>query len=245
MSLTYQLSCKQKKSTTFVMFDNSCKKDRLIIKILIRPLPYSEAILLTPAFLKYHNQQFIDDTINFNELEYMKYCIIHHANRIICIDMDTLEYITKSDKYSFNNSLLRQKVKIINKLELIENVKIKNSMKAFNGKKSFETSQLIFNTKKHGNVTVKLSLYKDPDIRNGINISVLKNLNKRTAWGGSVCASNPKNFYVKKPLTIPPIYTEHKILKINNSSYWKKKKEFIIYDDSVIERDILIPVHKK
>lgn len=220
MSVPYQLGClKGQINTCYVYFDNSDTNpnNRFLIKGTIRQLTGEEYKTVNQKILELHGQNHRDT----GSLEYMKYLIIHLGNRIDIIDMDKLCFVVPKNGYSLNSAVLNDKMEYKGEIDETNPVILKKGMVWHVGNSAYESRKIVYNTESHGEVTVVLSLFHDPDIRNGINLKVQRNLRKDTAWGALVRAADPKLLYVKKSTHIPVIKTSLQMKEFNENDYWE------------------------
>ena len=220
----YQLTTKNGIPTFYLFFDNMDLNDRLIIKVMIYRCNIKEYNRVYKEIKEYHGDKSIEPREN---IEYMKYVIIHHNDDISIIDMDTLRKVHIPENKSMHKSLISFKVI---QDALLDIQKIQNTLKFgpsfHHGDKSNSTAKLIYKTQKHGKITLNFSRYLDPNLRNGFSCNIQKNINKESMYGALIYATNPRFLICKKAHTIPKIPTKTEYNKIlHGQNYWEVNQE--------------------
>jgi len=236
MKYPYQLPCSPE--ACYILFDNADEEDRLVIKATVQQLKGDEYKFIKKKIHKCHGEETAPENCF---LSFFKYVIIHHNNDIKYINLDILRYIKPLG--NVNKSLLSHNVIELDRLIFnITKHNIELPLKElFTENKPKIQCDLIYKTNKHGTVTLKLSKFKDPNIRNGIHINLSKNVNIKSCWGAMVKAANPKLLKIKKWDKLPKIKSSCEMEKFNNNDYYVKLDTKIRYDNTEKEFHILTP----
>lgn len=216
----YQLTTKNGNPTFYTFFDNidTDPSERLHIRVMIYHLDSKEYCQTTTQIKTCHGVQSIDDN---EPLEFMKYTVIHWKGDIIAVDMDTLHYVNVKKNQSLSKHLMKRTPKQGEPLSLLKSkTKLQQGPSLHKGESTLQRAKLRFETKKHGAVTVTFNTYEDPNVRNGLSISVGKNVNKDSMYGACIYATHPKYLMLKNAHTLPPIPTQKKMEEMQNSKYW-------------------------
>lgn len=237
----YQLTTKNGNPTFYTFFDNidTDPSERLHIRVMIYHLDTTEYRETTTQINTRHGVQSIDDN---EPLEFMKYAVIHWKGEVITVDMDTLHYVHVNANQSLSKYLMKRTPRRGKSLILLKSkTKLTQGPSLHKGESTLKRARLRFETKKHGAVIVTLCTYADPNVRNGLSISVGKNVNKDSMYGACIYATHPKYLLLKNALVLPPIPTRKKIEEMKNSKYWvldDTPKQYMNKDNTDV---ILIP----
>lgn len=216
----YQLTTKNGNPTFYTFFDNiePDPSQRLHIRVMIYHLNSEEYRKTTTKINTCHGVQSIDDN---EPLEFMKYTVIHWKGDIIVVDMDTLHYVTVAKDQSLSKHLMKRTPQQGEPLKRLKSkTKLQQGPSLHKGESSVSRAKLTFETQKHGDITVTWNTYADPNVRNGLSISVQKNVNKDSMYGACIYATHPKYLLLKNAHTLPAIPTSKKIKEMQNSKYW-------------------------
>lgn len=216
----YQLTTKNGNPTFYTFFDNmdADPSERLHIRVMIYHLNSKEYRKTTTQINTCHGVQSIDDN---EPLEFMKYTVIHWKGDIIAVDMDTLHYVYVDASQSLSKHLMKRTPQRGKSLELLKSqTKLCQGPSLHKGESTLARARLQFETKKHGAVTVIWNTYADPNVRNGLSITVSKNVNKDSMYGACIYATHPKYLLLKNAHALPPIPSRKKIEEMQNSKYW-------------------------
>lgn len=247
MKTPYQL-CTTTNHDCFVYFDNGLPgNERFCVKVSIRKLPTEENQASIDAILKTHGEGSLHRRLDKHSsledvrLEYMKYVIVHHKGEISIYDLDNLTEVDIKSQKNFRLSKSSIKRHLLEKGK----EKLTHGFCEHVGECSERTAKVQFNTSSHGLITLSLSTYADPDIRNGIDISVPVNLTKSTCWGALVTAINPKLLRVKKMRQLPPPLNSADMERRNDSDFWKEVDGFVERDGKMISTKMKVSRTKK
>lgn len=231
----YQLTTKNGRPTFYTFFDNMERttEKRLHIRVMIYHLNEEEYKHTTTLINTVHGAQSIDDN---EPLEFMKYVVIYSKGDIIAVDMDTLRYVNAPKNESLTKHLQKRTPLQGDSLKLLSSKsRITMGPSLHKGDMSKKRAKLVFETEKHGNVSITFSTYEDPNLRNGINLSVSKNVNKDSMYGACIYATHPKYLMLKNATSLPPIPSKKRITQMQNSKYWvvdESEKKYMNKDNT-------------
>jgi len=224
MSVPYQLGCLQGQAQThFVFFDNASDdpEDRLCVIGTIRRLQGEENDAVARAIVEWHGKPRREG----GALEYMKYIFVLNGRREVVhvFDIDALCSVEPPPTLGLRKAVQRLAMVPceVNALEECAKKPLKKGMTWHVGAGPSATRTIRLSTKKHGNVTLKLSTYDDPDIRNEVSLSVQKNLRRDSCWGAYVRSADPKLLRVKHPNALPALKSAKEIEQFNSNDYWE------------------------
>lgn len=224
----YQLTTKNTQPTFYVFFDNMDDNDRLVVYVMIYHLNSKEYAKtfdkITTAFGK--------NSIEKNEpLEFMKYVVFMHNNALqMVVDMDTLRKVEPDKGLTLSNALKRHKITQNNPIELdFANSTVSSGPSLHHGEFTQSNGYVRFKTRKHGRISFKFSRYSNPNLRNGVSISVQKDVTKDNCYGALIYATDPNFLRVKKISTHLDIPTQTQINQMKNTTYWTEKEQFCSY----------------
>lgn len=229
----YQLVTKNGRSTFYTFFDNMNSEQRLHIRVMIYHLDQDEYQSTRAMIKSVHGSQSMDDN---EPLEFMKYVIIHWKGEIIAVDMDTLHYVHAPKNQSLTKHLLKRTPQQGESLPLLSsNGRLTMGPSLHKGDTSKSRAKLVYGTEKHGIVSVIFNIFRDPNVRNGINLSVAKNVNKDSMYGACIYATHPKYLILKNATTLPPVPSKEHIHKMKTSKYWvldESEKKYMNKDNT-------------
>lgn len=239
----YQLTTKNGRPTFYTFFDNMDDANRLHIRVMIYHLNAEEYVKITKEINLLHGKQSIDAN---EPLEFMKYVIIHHKGEVTAVDMDTLRFVVPpQDSGSLSKSLVKMKPHQGEKIPLLKSKsKITQGPSLHHGDSTQKRGKLRFETVKHGTVSLTFNKYADPNVRNGVQISIAKNVNKSSMYGALVYATHPKFLLLKNASILPKIPTKKKIEEMKQSQYWVRDETPKKYMNQKNDDVILIPKGK-
>ena len=247
-NIPYQLSCKTNHDA-FVFMDNADPNDRFFVMVTIRKLPMRENAIICREILRRHGPGALarrsrGEAVQNTLLEYMKYTVVYHQKEWLVFDMDTLHEVETSSA----TALKKCKTTNRNPLPIAEcAAQLNQGFSCHRGAYTSRMAHLEFPTEKHGMVTLTLSVYEDPDIRNGISLKVEKNMTVDSAWGAAIKAVHPKILTRdKKWFKLPPIMSREKIKSMHETdSYWETCDGFTERRGREIPTRMKIPRHLK
>mgnify|MGYP006075530701 CR=1 FL=1 len=243
-STPYQL-CTKSNHDCFVYFDNGLPgNDRFCVKVSIRKLPPMENSSVIQQVIERHGEgavrRRLDSSSKLSDvrLEYMKFIVVHHLGTMTTYDIDQLAEVDIASHKQFfrSNSTFKRQLP-----HTSDSTTLLYGFVMHRGEQANRSAKLVFPTKSHGNVTLTLSTYADPDIRNGLDIDVEKNLSKSTCWGGLVIAINPRLLRVKKMHQLPPSMTPQAIARRNDSNFWLEKDGFVERKGEMVATKLRVP----
>ena len=226
MNPYFQLTTKNGIPTFYIYFDNMDEEERLVVYVMIYHLNNEEYKSTVDKIKKYHGKDSIDEN---EELEFMKYVIFNFKNTITIIDMDTLRKVTTLEGKNMNNELAKRTVQQNEPIELsFEAKQIVDGPSIHRGHSSKSNGFMRFKTKKNGHIVFTFSRFPDPNVRNGISLSIQKNVNKKTMYGALIYATHPNFLRVKTISKVPTIPNEKEIHKFMNCDYWEKSNSSML-----------------
>lgn len=254
----YQLSCKRPHDA-FVGFDNwpSCggaQSNRFSVVFTIRKLGLRENRVVSGLVSAMHGPEALGlrSGETSTSLEYMKYVLVYCGGSLSSIyDLDAAcmvrpptnkglrRALRESCMVPFTSSACRGSVKSLLAPSVESEVATPEPLKygapVHHGAVPVTQKQVVYDTATHGKITLVLSRYSDPDIRNGLSIKVSRNLSKSTCWGALVTASDPKDVMLKRMTDIPAKLTPSRAEEVNSGSAYVKKTLAGKYDGVVTE----------
>lgn len=214
----YQLTTQHGQPTFYTVFDNIEEEERLHIRVMIYHLNSDEYTKVTKEINSVHGEHSIDAN---EPLEFMKYIVISWKGQMSVVDMDTLRYVHAPEGQSLHKKLVSRTVIQGDELKILQSKsRLSRGPSLHHGDTTLRRARIRFETKKHGYVTLTFSTYADPNIRNGVQLSVENNVQKTTMYGAFVYATNPKFLILKNATKLPRIPTKQKFEEILNSTYW-------------------------
>lgn len=254
----------------FVAFDNSPSierpEDRLSFVLTVRKLPMRENKIVCDLVEAMHGEGalgrrggklVVSGDKSQPQLEYLKYFIVRRGSSIMhIVDMDTTFFVKPPPDIVLKRALTESKMIVdedaalscddfftATRLEEFSSLRFCSPM--HEGHMPKTQIQLQYNTATHGRIRIKLSKYADPDVRNGIEISVQRNLNVKTCWGTLVKATAPKNVRLKHLMKDVPSKTAEEAEEINSSTYYKITDCTGFYNGVKREVKMLKPANSK
>lgn len=241
----FQLHPMNEQPTFYVYFDNMDEEERFIIKTMIYKLDDAEYKDVLEKSKSYFGQEYIDER---DDLEFQKYVVFMFKGKTDVVDMDTLRYVHAPDGIGLHKALVRRvpvqgmPVQIRSKTQQDT---LRMGPREHKGTKSASSGSVTYNTRKHGKICLTFHRYKDPLVRNGMNITIQKNIKKETMYGALVFPTHPKYWYTKKVSTVPSIPSEMKMQKMMTSTYWRRPPEDTVSTEYLKQKDapdnMLIP----
>lgn len=245
MNPYFQLTTKNGIPTFYIYFDNMDAEERLVVYVMIYHLDTEEYEKTVKKIREYHGKDSVDKN---EELEFMKYIIFNFKNTITIIDMDTLRKVSTIEGKNIENELAKRKTIQKEPIELsFEAKQISNGPSIHRGHSSKSNGFMRFKTKKNGHIVFTLSRFPDPNVRNGISLSIQKNVNKKAMYGALIYATHPNYLRVRKISKLPIIPNEKEISKLVNCDYWEKSDSSMIqtYMGKKQNDTFLLPKGKK
>ena len=233
----YQLTTRNGCPTFYTFFDNMDTTDRLHIRVMIYHLNSDEYKKTHLAINTKHGKQSMDAN---EPLEFMKYFVINHNGNIKTVDMDTLHFVSSGSSTSLTTVLRNLNPEQGESLQILKSTsRLKDGPSLHHGDTTLKRAKLRLETKQNGAITLIFSTYTDPNTRNGVQITIQKNMSKDTMYGALVYATHPKYIRLKNATTLPKIPNKKLIEKMKNSKYWiidetpkkymnKKNKDLIL-----------------
>lgn len=198
----YQLELKQGVHENFVYFDNGTRNaDAFVVCVSIRRLRGEEHARTADAIRSVCGAQALGRRTH-NVLEFMKYCSVWTGqHRAALVDMDNLCDV---DLGAVTERTLLEASCATSATSTDKQVKhIHGVAPAHRHERADCTRTMRFATQSHGMVTVELSTYANPDVRNGIQIRCERPVTVDNAYGALVKAVNPKFIRTKKMNALP------------------------------------------
>ena len=179
-------------------------------------------------------------------LEYMRFCIIWHGReppRVVC--MDTLCDVRGISEANLQACRVQADNLVVaptgSAPGMMSTVPLPSSS-ASPPDSAVRHRTLSFPTSTHGDVTVQLSVFRNPDVRNGIEIRPQRNVSIDTAWGATVKAVNPRRFLLPRMLRRPPpLPTGLQTIKDTNTSSFFVPRTGHFVTDPTVQRTMLVP----
>ena len=168
-------------------------------------------------------------------LEYMRYCIVWHgANmRVVCMDtlcdvVDPMEQEISKGTATLAPATVDVGPSMVSTLPTSR-------------ERANRSREIRFETNTHGTVRLRISTFKDPDLRNGITIVPGKPVSTGNAFGATVRAIQPSRFLLRRFLRTPPPLPDgfRAIQDVNDSDYFEEKVGFFVGEN--VERTMLVP----
>ena len=90
-------------------------------------------------------------------------------------------------------------------------------------------------------ISLIFSTYSDPNVRNGVQIVIERNVSKDTMYGALAYATHPKFLLLKNAIKLPKIPSKEIIKKMKDSKYWTVDETPKTYMNKKNNDKILIP----
>lgn len=271
----YQLSATSPHDAFVGFDNSPCARagDRIVVVFTIRKLPAAENKVVTSVIRDMHGHGALglrSDGSSRSEptrgpvdaaplLEFMKYVIVYTEGSASgrgrsmsikdVVDLDCCRKMRPPIGMGLRKALKSCKMVPMDSGTLVSTIDdakpLRFGASVHEGSVPREQVTLSYDTASHGVVKLKLSRYADPDVRTGIEISVQRNLSKRSCWGSLVTASKPKDVRLRKMTDVPPRATPDQAEAYNDLSYYSVKELEADYDGEKHKAKMYVPKHKK
>lgn len=140
------------------------------------------------------------------KLEFMRYCVIHVGGRAAhAVCLDSLCDV-KLNNLS-HARLMRCKPRLQAADDIITDPSgaPTNVQPGHSHVRATRYRRIVVPTTTHGDVTVTMSVFSDPDVRNGVTVRTQRAATPSNAWGALCRAVNPKRYVVRSVLNPAPL----------------------------------------
>jgi hypothetical protein len=197
--------------TPFICFNNGqTGHDRFVVVATQNRLTQQQSQIWGDRIFQFHNSDIpmgrrstnIIDSGGFNgdytgvAFEYLRYCMVWHGDNppyVACMDtLCDVEMQGVSERaFRADQSLARTAAETTIPPDCHTGARVTRYRK------------MHYNTSTHGGIILKLSIYNDPDIRNGMEIITQIPVTRENAWGTFVRPINPKRTMMRRMLRTP------------------------------------------